>query len=215
MTYLKRKGISLSPKVYFIDALSYMALGLFATLVVGLILKTAGGLLSLSLIVKMGTLAMGLMGPAIGVAVAYRLNASPLIIFASVVSGAAGAELGGPAGSFAAALIGVEIGKLVSGETRIDIILTPLVTIITGFFTAAFIGPGIQYDDRTRQAHHVGDRSKPADHGHAGSDHCWTCSQFSDLKCCTCAHARLKRNRCWCCNDWLLCSNGRLCRCRL
>ncbi|BBP91631.1 hypothetical protein BsIDN1_52490 [Bacillus safensis] len=95
MTYLKRKGISLSPKVYFIDALSYMALGLFATLVVGLILKTAGGLLSLSLIVKMGTLAMGLMGPAIGVAVAYRLNASPLIIFASVVSGAAGAELGG------------------------------------------------------------------------------------------------------------------------
>lgn len=100
MTYLKRKGISLSPKVYFIDALSYMALGLFATLVVGLILKTAGGLLSFPLIVEMGTLAMGLMGPAIGVAVAYRLNASPLIIFASVVSGAAGAELGGPAGSF-------------------------------------------------------------------------------------------------------------------
>lgn len=144
MTYLKRKGISLSPKVYFIDALSYMALGLFATLVVGLILKTAGGLLSLPLIIKMGTLAMGLMGPAIGVAVAYRLHASPLIIFASVVSGAAGAELGGPAGSFAAALIGVEFGKLVSGETRIDIILTPLVTIITGFFTAALIGPGIE-----------------------------------------------------------------------
>lgn len=91
----KRKGISLSSKVYFIDALSYMALGLFATLVVGLILKTAGGLLSLPLIIKMGTLAMGLMGPAIGVAVAYRLHASPLIIFASVVSGAAGAELGG------------------------------------------------------------------------------------------------------------------------
>lgn len=144
MTYLKRKGISLSPKVYFIDALSYMALGLFATLVVGLILKTAGGLLSLPLIIKMGTLAMGLMGPAIGVAVAYRLQASPLIIFASVVSGAAGAELGGPAGSFVAALIGVELGKLVSGETKIDIILTPLVTIITGFATAALIGPGIE-----------------------------------------------------------------------
>lgn len=80
----------------------------------------------------MGTLAMGLMGPAIGVAVAYRLNASPLIIL-QVLSQVPLEQSLGPAGSFAAALIGVELGKLVSGETRIDIILTPLVTIITGF----------------------------------------------------------------------------------
>lgn len=146
--FLTKKGVSLSAKVYFIDALSHMALGLFASLIIGLILKTVGEQIDIKyfdILVEMGNLAMSLMGPAIGVAVAYGLKAPPLVVFSAIVSGAAGATLGGPAGSFAAALISTEIGKLVSKETKVDIIVTPFVTIFTGFSIATFIGPGIDY----------------------------------------------------------------------
>ncbi|MFE8703387.1 PTS transporter subunit IIC [Cytobacillus sp. FJAT-54145] len=143
--FLNRKGVTLSPKVYFIDALSGMALGLFSSLIIGLIIKTIGDRVGLPFFTEMGTLAMGLMGPAIGVAVAYVLKAPPLVIFSAIASGAAGAALGGPAGSFIAALISTEIGKLVSKETKIDIIVTPFVTIFTGYTIAATIGPGINY----------------------------------------------------------------------
>lgn len=150
--FLKRKGVSLSAKVYFIDALSNMALGLFASLIIGLIIKTIGEQFGeqfdskyFEYLVEMGKLAMCLMGPAIGVAVAYGLKAPPLVVFSALVSGAAGATLGGPAGSFAAALISTEIGKLVSKETKIDIIVTPLVTIFSGYTVATLIGPGIDY----------------------------------------------------------------------
>ncbi len=122
-----------------------MALGLFSSLIIGLILKTIGGQISsLSFLVPIGELAMSLMGPAIGVAVAYVLQAPPLVLFASLLAGAAGAELGGPAGSYAAAIIAAEAGKLVSKSTKLDIIVTPLITIFAGYGTAALIGPGIQ-----------------------------------------------------------------------
>ncbi|MGO4888756.1 PTS transporter subunit IIC [Anaerobacillus sp. MEB173] len=148
--FLKKKGVDLSLKTYFITALSYMALGLFSSLIIGLIIRTAGQQLGEHFqlewsewLVTMGQLAMDLMGPAIGVAVAYGLKAPRLVLFAAVVSGAAGAQLGGPAGSFIAALLSTEIGKLVSKETRLDIIVTPFVSIATGFFVATFIGPKI------------------------------------------------------------------------
>jgi len=142
--FIHRKGVSLSPKVYFIDALSSMALGLFSSLIIGLIIQTIGNQFHIDYLTEMGTLAMGLMGPAIGVAVAYGLGAPPLVIFAAIVSGAAAAAFdGGPAGSFVAALISTEIGKLVSKETKIDIIVTPLTTILVGYTTAYFIGPAV------------------------------------------------------------------------
>ncbi|MDQ0215043.1 putative membrane protein [Oikeobacillus pervagus] len=141
--YLQKKGISLSPKVYFVEALSYMALGLFGSLIIGLIIQTIGQQFSLPFFIEMGKLAMGLMGPAIGVAVAFGLKAPPLVLFASVVTGAAGAALGGPAGSYVAALLSTEIGKLVSQTTKVDIIVTPFVTIFSGYAVAAFIGPEI------------------------------------------------------------------------
>ncbi|TKD67972.1 PTS transporter subunit IIC [Pseudalkalibacillus hwajinpoensis] len=142
--FLQKKGITLSPRVYFITALSYMALGLFSSLIIGLILKTIGGQIPpLSFLIPIGTLAMELMGPAIGVAVAYGLGAPPLVLFASLLAGAAGAELGGPAGSYVAAIVAAEAGKLVSKSTKLDIIITPLVTIFAGFGTAKLIGPGI------------------------------------------------------------------------
>jgi len=142
--FLKKKGVSLSPKVYFIDALSYMALGLFASLIIGLIIKTIGQQVEfLSPLIEMGTLAMGLMGPAIGAAIAYGLQAPPLVLFSAIICGAAGATLGGPAGSYVAALLATEVGKLVSKETKVDIIVTPFVTISVGYIVANFVGPYI------------------------------------------------------------------------
>ena len=128
-----------------------MALGLFASLIIGLILRTIGeqifnlGVLNVGTwLQEIGGLAMSLMGPAIGVAVAYGLKAPKLVVFASIISGAAGAQLGGPAGAFVATVISTELGKLVSEETKLDIIVTPLVTIISGFLSASLIGPWIQ-----------------------------------------------------------------------
>jgi uncharacterized protein len=120
-----------------------MALGLFSSLIIGLIIKTVGDQLGWTFFTDMGVLAMGLMGPAIGAAVAYGLKAPPLVLFATVIAGAAGAQLGGPAGSFVAALLATEAGKLVSKETKVDILVTPFVTILTGFLVATFIGPPI------------------------------------------------------------------------
>ncbi|WAA12732.1 PTS transporter subunit IIC [Fervidibacillus halotolerans] len=142
-SFLKKKGVSLSPKIYFIDALSSMALGLFASLIIGLIIKTIGQQLGFPFLVDMGDLAMGLMGPVIGAAIAHGLKAPPLVLFSAIVSGAAGATLGGPAGSYVAALLSTEIGKLVSKETKVDIIVTPFVTIFFGYAVASWIGPGI------------------------------------------------------------------------
>ena len=82
-------------------------------------------------------------GSAIGVAVAYALNAPPLVLFSSTITGAAGNALGGPAGAFIAALIGTELGKLVSKETKIDIIATTGVTILSGVLVGSIIGPVI------------------------------------------------------------------------
>ncbi|NEU29982.1 PTS sugar transporter subunit IIC [bacterium LRH843] len=146
--FIEKKGVNLSWHTYLITGLSHMALGLFASLIIGLILQTIGKQFHLIpgflVFEEVGTLAMGLMGPAIGVAVAYGLNAPRLVLFAAIVSGAAGAQLGGPAGSFIATVISTELGKLVSQETKLDIIVTPFVTILTGFLSASFIGPWIQ-----------------------------------------------------------------------
>jgi uncharacterized protein len=153
--FLARKNVVFSLQRYFIDALGAMALGLFASLIVGLILRTAGEQLTnllgsnafFAFLQQIGSAAIGMMGPAIGVAVAYGLGAPPLVLFASVITGAAGAAAGvggvtaGPAGAFIAAVIGAEFGKLVSRETKIDIIVTPAVTIAAGILAANFIGP--------------------------------------------------------------------------
>ncbi|WP_110114158.1 PTS sugar transporter subunit IIC [Bacillus sp. CGMCC 1.16541] len=139
--FLHRKGVTLSPKVYFVDGLTYMALGLFSSLIIGLIVKTIGEQVGFTLFVELGQLSMSLMGPAIGAAVAYGLKAPPLVLFATIVSGAAGASLGGPAGSFAAALIATEVGKMISKETKVDIIVTPFVTILSGYLVASSFGP--------------------------------------------------------------------------
>lgn len=147
ITFLRKKGISLQGKEYFITALTYMALGLFSSLIIGLIIKTVGQQLPESLLIsefliEMGSFAMDdkIVGGAIGVAIAYGLKAPPLVLFSALFAGAYGGELGGPAVSYVAVIFAVEFGKLVYKSTKVDIIVTPLVTIFVGFFTGKFIG---------------------------------------------------------------------------
>lgn len=150
--FLQRKGVSLSIREYLITALSYMALGLFSSLIIGLIIETLGEQVVMRFspglaesLIEMGNFAMDtkIMGGAIGVAIAYGLKAPPLVLFSALFAGAFGTELGGPAGSYITALLAIEFGKLVYKETKVDIIVTPLVTIIVGFIVGTFIGPPI------------------------------------------------------------------------
>ncbi|MCL2840500.1 MAG: PTS sugar transporter subunit IIC [Defluviitaleaceae bacterium] len=146
-TFLSRKDISISFKRYAVDAMGAMTLGLFASLIMGLILLEIGRLTGIDLLMTMGSWASGATGFAVGVAVAYGLKAPPLVMFAAAAVGFAGAYVGGPnnvAGAFVAALIGTEFGKLVSKETKIDIIVTPATTLITGMATAMLIGDPIR-----------------------------------------------------------------------
>lgn len=139
---LAKKKIDISFNNYIINALSYMALGLFSTLLIGLIFKTIGEQTSIPTLVEIGIFAMDskIVGAAIGVAVSYSLKAPPLVLFSVVAVGAFGNALGGPAGSYVAALLATEIGKLIYKSTKIDIILVPFGTIFIGFFIAQFIG---------------------------------------------------------------------------
>lgn len=142
--FLKRKDIEFSIKRYFIDTLSFMALGLFSSLLIGTILRTLGEKLDIKFLVEIiWPLTRDFSGATIGVAVAYGLKAPPLVLFSSVLTGAAGNALGGPAGALIATIFGVEFGKLISKETKLDIILTPAVTIITGVFIGGVVGPVI------------------------------------------------------------------------
>lgn len=143
---LKKKGITLSPSLYFVTALSYMALGLFSTLIIGLIMKTIGGQLLDTRVVglgetltQIGDVAISLTGPAIGIAIAYALQAPPLILFSALVVGTFGYEFG-PAGSYVATLLAVEVAKLVSKSTKLDILVTPFTTIAIGYLSATYIG---------------------------------------------------------------------------
>lgn len=149
--FLKKKDIEISGKRYFIDALSAMAQGLFASLIIGLIIKTMGEQLAnligenalSGFFVSVGTAAMGLMGAAIGVAVSLGLKAPLLVVVCGAITGTMGATAGGPAGSFVAAVFGCEFGKLVSKETKVDILVTPAVTLCIGMLAAKLIGPGV------------------------------------------------------------------------
>lgn len=150
-SFLKRKDIEFSAKRYLQDALSAMALGLFASLLIGLIIKTVGeqsiNLFGESTIatflIDTGNKAMEYMGAAIGIAVAWGLKAPPLVMFTSAVTGMLGAAAGGPAGAFIAVAVGAEFGKAVSKETKVDIIVTPATTMIMGAVSAALVGPAV------------------------------------------------------------------------
>ena len=131
-------------KRYFVDAMSYMALGLFSSLIVGLIISQLSKIPGLGILATFsGVLAASspVVGGAIGAAIAYGLKSKPLVVFSCIAVGAFGYELGGPVGAYVSALVANEIARIVSGRTKIDIVVTPLVTIITGGFVSSFAGP--------------------------------------------------------------------------
>ena len=140
--FFKSKGVTLSPRAYFVDALSYMALGLFSSLLIGLIIKTMGQQLAISSFVEIGNFAMDakIVGAAIGVAIAYSLKAPPLVLFSAVFAGAFGGSLAGPVGSYITTLFAVEIGKLTYRVTKVDIIVVPLVVVLVGYYIGTFVG---------------------------------------------------------------------------
>ncbi|MGM0431416.1 MAG: PTS transporter subunit IIC [Spirochaetota bacterium] len=143
-------------KEYIIRVLNGMAQGLFASLIIGLILKQIGIYAHIELLANFGQAAQYMMGPAIGAGVAFAVHSSPLAIFASIITGAVGAgtivtqagaaatlAIGEPVGALAAALAGAEFSKLIAGRTKVDIILVPALTIAVGSAVGVFIGPAV------------------------------------------------------------------------
>ncbi len=143
-SYLQKKNVEISLQRYGIDAMNAMALGLFGSLIVGLILKNLGVWLSIPFLSEIGVFAQGMMGAAIGGAMAYALQAPVLVIVSNIVVGAFAAKVGGPVGTFMVVLFTTEFGKLISKTTPVDIILTPMLSLIVGFLLADFIGAPVQ-----------------------------------------------------------------------
>ncbi len=144
--FLRRKNIVFSARRYGIDALGAMAQGLFCSLLIGTIIRTLGQQLGVAYLVDIGKYAMAVSGPAMAVAIGYALKADPMVLFSlAAVGWAANAEggAGGPLAVLIIAIIAAEFGKAVSKETKVDILVTPAVTIVVGVALAKFIAPPI------------------------------------------------------------------------
>lgn len=149
----------------FIEGLSGMATGLFATLIIGTIIQQIGGLIPGvigELLFVIGKVAASVTGVGIGCGVAVRFKESPLVVMSAATSGMVGAFAskilagsilvdgniiyvgpGEPLGAFIAALAGIYMGRFVSGKTKVDIIITPLLSILTGSIVGLLLGPPI------------------------------------------------------------------------
>ena len=144
--FLKRKDVVFSASRYGIDALGAMAQGLFASLLIGTILSTLGEQLGIAVLVTIGGYAKAATGPAMAVAIGYALKTPQLVLFSLIAVGAAANELGkagGPLAVLVVAIVASECGKIVSKETKIDIIVTPAVTISIGVLLSLFCAPAI------------------------------------------------------------------------
>ena len=129
-----------------VRALSAMAQGLFASLLIGTIIKTIGQQMGLPLVVEAGSFAMSMAGPAMAISIAYAMHASPLVIFSMAAVGMAANTMGGAGGPlavFVISLIATGFGYLVAGRTKIDILITPLVTIGVGVAISYLMAPAI------------------------------------------------------------------------
>ncbi len=126
---------------YIVEALSHMALGLFCSLILGLIIGQIAkipGLDFLGFVSEMLSATSPLVGACIGLAIAYGMSCAPLVMISSAITGALGYQFGGPVGAYLAVILGEELGMLVSKKTPVDIIITPLVTIVAGGLFAKY-----------------------------------------------------------------------------
>ena len=126
---------------YVVKALSHMAQGLFCSLILGLIIGQIAkipGLDFLNFIAEALSASSPLVGACIGLAIAYGLSCPPLVMISSAITGALGYQFGGPVGAYLAVIVGEELGGLVSRKTPVDIIITPLVTIVAGGLFAKY-----------------------------------------------------------------------------
>ena len=133
-------------KRYFIDALGAMALGLFASLLIGTIFNALGMIPGLEILTKIGKGAQGVAGPAMAVAIAVSLKASPLVVYSCAAVGALANTNGGAGGPLAVlfiAIIAAEVGMLVSKKTKVDILVTPFVTLLVGGLLSIWCAPYI------------------------------------------------------------------------
>ena len=155
--FLHRKDIEISVKRYGIDALGAMAQGLFCSLLIGTIINTLGSQLHIPFLTMtvatvndtaytVGGLASAMSGPAMAVAIGYALHCPPLVLFSLITVGFASNALGGAGGPLAVLFVAVlasEAGKAVSKETKVDILVTPLVTIGVGIALSALLAPAL------------------------------------------------------------------------
>ncbi len=154
--FLKKKEIEISAKRYFIDAMGSMALALFATLLMSSILGTLGDLIfgkasQNDFLTVIAGYAKGATGMAIGCAIAHNLKAPPLVLFSCTVVGSMSYAMGavvdgvsyaaGPAGVFFVAIVAAEFGKLVSKQTKVDILVTPLTVLFVGYGASLLLCP--------------------------------------------------------------------------
>ena len=143
---MKRKNIIFSMKRYGVDCLGAMAQGLFCSLLIGTIIKTLGQQTGIEYLVTVGAFAANMAGPAMAISIGFALQAPPLVLFSLAAVGGAANELGGAGGPLAVlviAILAAESGKLVSKETKIDILVTPFVTIFIGVALSSLLAPGI------------------------------------------------------------------------
>ena len=154
-SFLKRKDIEISLRRYGIDALGAMAQGLFCSLLIGTIINTIGTQFRVPFLTQpiatvagveytVGGVATAMSGPAMAVAIGYALRCPPLALFSMISVGFAANALGGAGGPLAVlivAIIAAECGKAISKETKVDILVTPLVTIAVGTLLSWLIAP--------------------------------------------------------------------------
>ena len=170
--FLARKNIKPSAKLYFVDAMSAMAMGLFASLLIGTILDTLGDQFHWDWLVTAAGYASSATGIAIAVAIGVSLSAPPLVLYSLCAVGLGSYSVGGPLGAFFAVIVAAELGKAVSRETKVDILVTPTVTILSGLGVGSLIGPGVSLlmngflDERLRSTHYSGNSASPVSHGH-------------------------------------------------
>lgn len=144
--FLKRKDIVFSARRYGVDAMGAMAQGLFCSLLIGTIINTLGTQLGIPFLNTIGDYASKMSGPAMAIAIGYALKCPPLVLFSLAAVGSAANGLGGAGGPLAVlfiAIVAAECGKAVSKETKIDLIVTPLVTIAVGVAFSALCAPAI------------------------------------------------------------------------